>query len=62
MLSGKVSRSIVVGVAWLLIYAWLTFQQRGETVAWTTDVFLGALGVIAALVVYRQKASAGESA
>ena len=61
-IAGIATWSIVVGVAWLVIYAWLTFQQRGETVAWTTDVFLGALGVIAALVAFRQKASAGESA
>jgi hypothetical protein len=53
--------SIVVGVAWLVIYAWLTFEQRGETVAWTTDVFVGAFGVIAAWVGYRPKASAGKS-
>jgi len=61
-IAGIATWSIVVGLAWLVIYAWLTLQQRGETVAWTTDVFVGALGVIAALVAYRQKASAGESA
>jgi uncharacterized membrane protein HdeD (DUF308 family) len=59
---GIATWSTVVGVAWLVIYAWFTFQQRSETVAWTTDVFLGALGAIAALVAYRHKAAARESA
>ena len=38
----------VVGVGWLVVYAGLTVEQRAELVAWTTDVFLGALGLIAA--------------
>ena len=55
--AGIATWSTVVGVAWLVIYAWWTFQQRNETVAWTTDVFIGALGVIAALMAFRQRAS-----
>ena len=31
----------------MAIYAWLTYRQRTELVAWITDVFIGALGVIA---------------
>ena len=45
---GIMTWSGLVGVAWLVIYAWLTYSQRAELAAWTTDVFLGALGVIAA--------------
>ena len=61
-IAGIATWSTVVGVAWLVIYAWLTVQQRNETAAWTTDVFIGALGVIAALVAYRQRASGRKSA
>lgn len=44
---GIVTWSGVVGVAWFVIYAWLTYSQRAELVAWSTDVFVGVLGVIA---------------
>ena len=40
--------SLIVGGTWLAIYAWLTYWQRAEQIAWTTDVFIGALAVIAA--------------
>jgi len=53
-IAGIVTWSTVVGAAWLVIYAWLTFQQRNEVVAWTTDVFIGVLGVTAAFAAYRQ--------
>src|SRR6266571_341332 len=45
--------SYVVGLAWLALYAALTFQQSAELVAWTTDVFLALIGVGAALAAYR---------
>lgn len=54
--------STVVGAGWLVIYAGLTFQQRNDTVAWEADVFLGVLGVLAALGAFRQKASGRQSA
>lgn len=44
--------SIAVGIVWLIIFAVLTAQQAGELVAWTTDVFLGIIGVAAAVVAY----------
>ncbi len=53
--AGVATWSSGVGVAWLVIYAWLTFQQRDDIPAWATDVFLGALGVIAVLATYRLK-------
>lgn len=46
--AGIATWSTGVGVAWFVIYAWLTFQQRDEIAAWTTDVFIGALGIVAA--------------
>lgn len=54
-----VTWSGVVGIAWLVIYAWLTYSQRGELVAWTTDVFLGAIGVIAAALSLTRSARQG---
>ena len=44
--------SSIAGVAWLIIYAFLTLQQSHELVAWATDVFLAALGIAAAIVAY----------
>lgn len=37
----------VVTAAWLVMYVWLTYSQRAELAAWTTDVFVGALGAVA---------------
>jgi uncharacterized membrane protein HdeD (DUF308 family) len=45
--------SYVVGVAWLALYAALTVRQSDELVAWTTDVFLGLIGLGATLAAYR---------
>ncbi len=45
--------SHVVGLAWLALYAALTFQQSDELVAWTTDVLVALIGVGAALAAYR---------
>jgi len=45
--------SNVVGVAWLVLYAWLTIWQSGELAAWTTDVFLALIGLGAAFLAYR---------
>jgi len=53
-----VALSHVVGLAWLVLYAALTFQQSAELVAWTTDVFLGLIGVGAALTAYRGRRGA----
>jgi hypothetical protein len=39
----------------------LTFVQRGELAAWSTDVFVGALGVVAAILTYRASATAMQS-
>lgn len=49
----------VVGVVWLVVYAWLTYSQRGEPAAWTTDLFLGVLGVIAAALSLTRSARQG---
>jgi len=51
--TAAVPLSYVVGLAWLALYAVLTFQQSAELVAWTTDVFLALIGVGAALAAYR---------
>jgi hypothetical protein len=59
-----VSASNVVTVAWIALYAVLTVQQAGEIAAWTTDVFLIAMGAVAGVAVYRAAAGAtlgGES-
>ena len=45
---GVVKWSFGVAIAWLVLYAWLTYVQRAEQVAWNTDVFISALGAIAA--------------
>jgi hypothetical protein len=50
--------SHVAGLAWLVLYAALTFQQSVELVAWTTDVFLALIGVGAALAAYRGRREA----
>jgi hypothetical protein len=51
--TAAVRLSYVVGLAWLALYATLTFQQSAELAAWTTDVFLALIGVGAALAGYR---------
>jgi hypothetical protein len=48
-----VSASNVVAVVWIVLYAVLAVQQAGEIAAWTTDVFLFAIGAAAGLAVYR---------
>jgi uncharacterized membrane protein len=50
--------SYVIGLAWLALYAALTFQQSGELVAWATDAFLALIGVGAALAAYRGRREA----
>jgi len=56
--TAAVPLSYVVGLAWLALYAALTFQQSAELVAWTTDVFLALIGVGAALAAYRGRREA----
>jgi len=51
--SSVISASMISGAVWVVLYAVLTLLQAGELVAWTTDVFLGILGVAAAVIAYR---------
>jgi hypothetical protein len=53
-----VSASNVVAVVWTVLYAVLTVQQSDELAAWTTDVFLIAIGAAAGVVAYRAAARA----
>ncbi len=53
-----VSASSVVTVVWIVLYAVLTVQQADEIAAWTIDVFLIVLGVVAGVAAYRAAASA----
>jgi hypothetical protein len=50
--------SNVVAVVWSVLYAVLTLQQSDELPAWTTDVFLLAIGAAAGFLAYRAAASA----
>ena len=47
------SASNVVAVVWTVLYAVLTVQQADELAAWTTDVFLIAIGAAAGIAAYR---------
>jgi hypothetical protein len=53
-----VSASNMLAVAWIVLYAALTVQQAAELAAWTTDVFLLAIGAAAGVVAYRAAARA----
>jgi hypothetical protein len=53
-----VSASNVVAVVWTVLYAVLTVQQSDELAAWTTDVFLIAIGAAAGVAAYRGAARA----
>lgn len=53
-----VSASNLVAVVWIVLYTVLTVQQSDELAAWTTDVFLFAIGAAAGLAAYRAAASA----
>jgi hypothetical protein len=53
-----VSASNVVTVVWTVLYAVLTVQQSDELAAWTTDVFLIAIGAAAGVAAYRAAARA----
>jgi hypothetical protein len=53
-----VSASNVVSVVWSVLYAVLAVQQSDELAAWTTDVFLLAIGAAAGVVAYRSAARA----
>jgi hypothetical protein len=52
------SASNVVAVVWTVLYAVLTVQQSDDLAAWTTDVFLIAIGAAAGVVAYRAGARA----
>ena len=45
--------SSAFGVAWAILFVALAVIQAVEVVAWTTDVFLGLVGAVAALVPFR---------
>jgi len=53
-----VSASNVVAVVWTVLYAVLTVQQFDELAAWTTNVFLIAIGAAAGVAAYRAAARA----
>jgi hypothetical protein len=53
-----VSASNVVSVVWSVLYAVLAVQQSDELAAWTTDVFLLAIGAAAGVVAYRSASRA----
>jgi uncharacterized membrane protein YeaQ/YmgE (transglycosylase-associated protein family) len=48
-----VSASNLVAVVWTVLYAVLAVQQSDELAAWTTDVFLIAIGAAAGVIAYR---------
>ena len=48
-----VSSSNVVAVVWIVLYAVLIVQQADDIAAWTTDLFLIAIGAAAGVVAYR---------
>jgi asparagine N-glycosylation enzyme membrane subunit Stt3 len=50
------SASNLVAVVWTVVYAVLAVQQSDELAAWTTDVFLIAIGAAAGVVAYRAAA------
>jgi len=60
--SDTITWSNGLGVVWLLVYAALTLVQRDEVAAWTTDVVIGAVGIVAALLAYRGAANGRPSA
>ena len=53
-----VSASNVVAVVWTVLYAVLTVQQSDDLPAWTTDIFLIAIGAAAGVAAYRAAARA----
>ena len=53
-----VSASNVVAVVWIVLYAVLIVQQADDIAAWTTDLFLIAIGAAAGLAAYRAAAKA----
>jgi hypothetical protein len=53
-----VSASNVVSVVWSVLYAVRAVQQSDELAAWTTDVFLLAIGAAAGVVAYRSASRA----
>ena len=50
------SASNAVSVVWIVLYGVLTVQQSDELVAWTTDVFLIAIGAAAGVAAHRAAA------
>ena len=50
------SASNIVAVMWAVLYGVLTVQQSDELAAWTTDVFLIAIGAAAGVAAYRAAA------
>lgn len=53
-----VSAASAVSVVWIVLYGVLTVLQSDELAAWTTDVFLIAIGAAAGVAAYRTAAKA----
>lgn len=51
--------SNIAGVAWVVLYVVLAFQQADEPAAWPTDVALAVVGGLAAVIAYRGARVAG---
>ncbi len=41
--------SVVGGVVWFIVYAWLVNVQSSELAAWVTDAFLALVGAVLAI-------------
>lgn len=48
--------STLAGVGWVGLYVVLAVIQSDEIAAWVTDIFLAAVGGVAALLAFRAKA------
>jgi uncharacterized membrane protein HdeD (DUF308 family) len=54
--SATIRRSSFVGAAWLFLYFALAVIQQDEIAAWTTDIFVGVVGLAAAVMTFRASA------
>lgn len=48
--NASIRRSRFAGAAWFILYLILAVIQTGEIAAWTTDIFVGVVGVVATIV------------
>jgi hypothetical protein len=51
--SGTIRQSSFAGAGWFVLYLALAVIQADEIAAWTTDIFVGVVGVAAACVALR---------